>query len=151
MALRDAPGQRHLRAVLAVFFPDVDDGRVVDEFAHVLAGAVDFVLVAEGGVLLDVDAVGFVEGGEGGLLEPGVAFDLVGGGDGGGVGEQAGELGVAEVGDADGFCLAGCEGRFHGGPGVEVVGVAGLDLVVLFGHEGVAAGEGGGPVHEVEV
>ena len=37
-------------------------------------------------------------------------------------------------------------------PGFEVVGIAGLDFAGgVFGHEGGGAGEGGGPVHEVEV
>ena len=84
MALCDAPRQRDLRAVLAVFPGDGGDGGVLDEFAHVLARAVDGVLVAKGGVLLDVDVFGLVVGGEGGLLEPGVEFDLVRGGDDGG-------------------------------------------------------------------
>ena len=100
---------------------------------------------------MDVDAFFLVEGGEGGLLEPGVAFDLVGRGDGGRFGEEAVELRFAEVGDADRFRLAAFERLLHRFPGVEVVCVARLDLVVLPGHEGVAAGEGGGPVHEVEV
>ena len=84
VALGDAPRQRDLRAVLAVFLRDSGDGGVLDEFAHVLARAVGGVLVAQGGVLLDVDVFGFVVGGEGGLLEPGVEFDLVRGGDDGG-------------------------------------------------------------------
>ena len=151
VAVCDAPGQRDLRAVLVIFLADFDNGGVVDQLAHVLAGVVDGVLVAEGGVLLDVDAFFPVEGGEGGLLEPWMAFDLVRGGDGGRFGEEAGELRFAEVGDADRFRLAAFEGLFHGFPGFEVVCVARLDLVVLSGHEGVAAGEGGGPVHEVEV
>ena len=116
VALRNTPRQRDLRAVLAVFLANGDDGGVLDEFAHVLAGAVDGVLVAEGGVLLDVDVEGFVVGGEGGLLEPGVEFELVSGGDDGGGVEEAGEFGVAEVGDADGFGFAGLEGFFHGFP-----------------------------------
>ena len=70
---------------------------------------------------------------------------------GGRFGEEAFELRLAEVGDADRFRLAAFEGLFHGFPGVDVVRVARLDLVVLLGHEGVAPGEGGGPVHEVEV
>ena len=122
MALGDAPGQGDLRAVLAVFLADGGDGGVLDEFAHVLPGAVDGVLVAEGGVLLDVDAFGFVVGGEGGLLEPGVEFDLVRGGDDGGFAEEALEFGVAEVGDADGFGFAALEGFFHGFPWKECWG-----------------------------
>ena len=78
MSVRDPPRQRHLRAILAVFLSDFHDRGIVDEFSHGLAGTVDGVLVAEGGVLLDVDVVGFVEGGEGALLEPGVEFDLMG-------------------------------------------------------------------------
>ena len=116
MALCDAPRQRDLRAVLAVFLGDGGDGGVLDEFAHVLARAVDGVLVAEGGVLLDVDVFGFVVGGEGGLLEPGVEFDLVRGGDDGSFAQEALEFGVAEVGDADGFGLAALEGFLHGFP-----------------------------------
>ena len=116
VALCDAPRQRDLRAVLAVFLGDGGDGGVLDEFAHGLPRAVDGVLVAKGGVLLDVDVFGFVEGGEGGLLEPGVELDLVRGGDDGGFAEEARELGVAEVGDADGFGFAALEGFFHGFP-----------------------------------
>ena len=100
---------------------------------------------------MDVDPFFFVEGGEGGLLEPGVAFDLVGRGDGGRFGEETFELRFAEVGDADCFRFAAFEGLLHGFPSVDVVCIAWLDLVVLLGHEGVAAGEGGGPMHEVEV
>ena len=106
VSVGDAPRQRDLRAVLAVFLADFDDGRVVDEFSHVLPGAVDGVLVPERTVLLDVDAFALVVGGEGGLLQPRVAFDLVRGGDDGRLGEEALELGLAEVGDADGFRLA---------------------------------------------
>ena len=116
MALCNPPRQRDLRAVLAVFLAHGNDGGVLDEFAHVLPGAVDGVLVAEGGVLLDVDVFGLVVGGEGGLLEPGVELDLVRGGDDGGFGEEAGEFRVAEVGDADGFGFAAAEGFFHGFP-----------------------------------
>ena len=108
-------------------------------------------MVAKGGVLLDVDAFFFVEGGEGGLLEPGVAFDLVRRGDGGRFGEEAFELRFAEVGDADCFRLAAFERLFHGFPSFDVVYVAWLDLAILLGHESVTAGEGGRPVHEVEV
>ena len=100
---------------------------------------------------MDVDSLFLVEGGEGGLLEPGVAFDLVGRGDGGRFGQEAFELRFAEVGDADCFGFTAFERFFHRFPAVEVVCVAPLDLVVLPGHEGVAAGEGRGPVHEVEV
>ena len=151
MSVGDAPRQRDLRAVLAVFLADFDDGRVVDELAHVLPGAVDGVLVPEGTVLLDVDAFALVVGGEGGLLQPGVAFNLVRGGDDGRFREEAFELGLAEVGDADGFRLAALQCFLHRFPCVDVVGVAGFDLVVLLGHESVAAREGGRPVHEVEV
>ena len=101
-----------------------------------------------------MDSFGLVVGGEGALLQPGVEFELVRGGDGGGVGEEALEFRVAEVGDADGAGFAGLQARFHGFPGVEVVGGAGEDFVAavfIFGHEGGAPGEGGGPVHEVEV
>ena len=116
MALCDAPRQRDLRAVLAVFFADGGDGGVLDEFAHVLPCAVDGVLVAKGGVLLDVNALGFVVGGEGGLLQPGVEFDLVSGRDNRGFAQQALDFGVAEVGDADRFGFAALEGFFHGFP-----------------------------------
>ena len=116
VALGNTPRQRDLRAVLAMFLGDSGDGGVLDEFAHVLARAVDGVLVAKGGVLLDVDVFGFVVGSEGGLLEPGVEFDLVRGGDDGGFAEEAREFGVAEVGDADGFGFAALEGFFHGFP-----------------------------------
>ena len=151
MSVGDAPRQRHLRAVLAVLLANLDDGGVVDQLAHALTGAVDFVLVSKGGVLLHVDTFRFVEGGEGGLLEPGVEFDLVRGGDDGRVLEEALEFRPAEVGDSDCFRLAALEGLLHGFPRVDVVRVAGLELVGFLGHEGVAAGEGGGPVHEVEV
>ena len=100
---------------------------------------------------MDVDAFFFVEGGEGGLLEPRVAFDLVRRGDGGRLGEEAFELRFAEIGDADCFRLAAFEGLFHGFPSFYVVCVTWFDLAILLGHQGVAAGEGGGPVHEVEV
>lgn len=151
VSVGDPPRQGDLRAILAVFLADLDDGRVVDELSHVLAGAVDGVLVAEGRVLLDVDASALVERGERLLLEPGVAFDLVRCGDDGGLFEEALELCFAEVGDADGLCLAALEGFLHCFPGVKVVSVACLDLVVLLGHKGIAPGEGRGPVHEVEV
>jgi len=86
------------------------------------------------------------------LLKPGVELELVCGGDDGGFVEEALDFGFGEVGDADGFGFAGFEGGFHGFPRVDVVGLAGLDLAVrVLGHEGVAAGEGGGPVHEVQV
>ncbi len=68
MAVLNAPRQRHLRAILTVLLRDFLDYRVVDEFPHVVAGTVDFVLVSEGGVLLDVDSFCFVVGGEGVLL-----------------------------------------------------------------------------------
>ena len=100
---------------------------------------------------MDVDSFFLVEGGEGGLLEPGVAFDLVRRGDGGRFGEETFELRFAEVGDADRFRFAALKGLFHGFPGVDVVCVAWLNFVVLLGHEGVTAGEGGWPVHEIEV
>ena len=147
----DPPRQRDLRAVLAVFLADFRDRRVLDELAHVLPGGVDCVLVPKGGVLLDVDAFFLVEGGEGGLLEPGVAFDLVRRGDDGRFFEETLEFRFAEVGNADGFRLAAFEGLLHCFPGVDVVGVARFYLVVLLGEEFVATGEGGGPVHEVEV
>ena len=84
MSIRNPPRQRHLCAILAVFLSDFCDGGIVNEFPHALTGTVNRVLVAEGGVLLNVDVVLFVEGGEGALLEPGVEFDLVGCGHNGG-------------------------------------------------------------------
>ena len=65
--------------------------------------------------------------------------------------QKALELRFAEVGDADGARLAGFEHLFHCFPGVDVVGVACFYLVVFLGPDGGAVGEGGGPVHEVEV
>lgn len=151
MPVRDAPRQRDLRAALAVFFPNRDERWVLDQFAQLLPGAVDGVLVAKGRVLLHVDSLALVEGGEGGLLEPGVAFELVRGGDDSGSAQEALELRFAEVGDADGARLAVSAQLLHRFPGVDVVGVAWFYLVGSHGHEGVAAGEGGGPVHDVEV
>ena len=102
-----------------------------------------------------MDAFDLVPGGEIALLEPGVAFDLVGRGHDGGVGEEPFEFGAAEIGDADGFRFAALlQSVFHSFPRIDVVRVAWFHLaVVLFisGHQDVAAGEGGGPVHEVEV
>ena len=109
-------------------------------------------MVAEGGVLLDVYSLAFIEFDERALLEPGMEFELVGGGDDAAVGEEAFEFCFREVGDADGFCFSGLKEGFHGAPGFEEVGVAGLDFAIgVFWDEGGGAGEGGGPVHEVEV
>ena len=151
MPVRDAPRQRDLRAALAVFFPNRDERWVVDQFAHLPPGAVDWVLVAQGRGLLHVDPLALVEGGEEGLLEQGVAFELVRGGDDFGFAQEALELRFAEVGDADGARLAVSEQLLHRFPGVDVVGVAWFYLVGSHGPEGVAAGEGGGPVHDVDV
>lgn len=151
MSALDAPGQRDLGAVLAVFLPDFVDDRVVDEFSHVLAGAVDFVLIAKGRVLLDVDPFFLVIGCEGVLLQPGVQFDLMCSGHDGRFFEQAIEFCFTEVGDTDRFRLAGCEGFLHGFPCVDVVGVAGLDLSIFFWGQGIATYEWRRPVHEVEV
>lgn len=98
-----------------------------------------------------MDSLAPVEGGEGGLLEQGVAFELVRGGDDSGFALEALELRFAEVGDADGARLAVSEQLLHRFPGVDVVGVAWFYLVGYHGLEGGAAGEGGGPVHDVEV
>lgn len=151
MPVRDAPRQRDLRAALAVFFPNRDECWVVDQFVQLPPGAVDCVLVAKGRVLLHVDPLALVEGGEGGLLEPGVAFELVRGGDNFGCAQEALELRFAEVGDADGARHAVSVQLLHRFTGVDVVGVAWFYLVGSHGHEAVAAGEGGGPVHDVEV
>ena len=80
-----------------------------------------------------------------------MAFDLVRCRDDVGFFEETLELCFAEVGDADCFCLAALESFLHGFPCVNVVGVSCLNLVVFLGHKGVTSGEGGGPVHEVEV
>lgn len=82
VAVLDPPCQCRLCAVLAVFLADLDQYGVIHQLSHALAGGVDLVLVAEGGVLLDVDALGFVEGDEVVLLEPRMELDLVCGGDG---------------------------------------------------------------------
>lgn len=145
------PRQSNLRAVLAVFLGNLDDGRIFDELSNVLTGAVNLVLVAEWAILLYVDAFALVECGECLLLEPGVAFDLVSCGDDSCLFEEALELCFAEVGDADCLCLAALERFLHSLPRVNIVGVARFDLVVFLGHQGIASGEGGGPVHEVEV
>lgn len=80
-----------------------------------------------------------------------MAFDLVSCRDDGGFFQETLELRFAEVGDADCLCLAAFECLLHGFPGVNVVGVAGLNFVIFLGHKRVASGEGRGPVHEVEV
>ena len=55
------PCQGNLRAILAVFLANLDNGPVVDQLPHALTGAVDFILIAEGGVVCDVDAFALVE------------------------------------------------------------------------------------------
>lgn len=97
-------------------------------------------------------SLALIEFDKGALLQPGMEFDLMSSGDDAAVSEEAFEFCFREVGDADGFCFSGFEEGFHGVPGFEVVGVSGLDFAVgVFGDEGGRAGEGGGPVHEVEV
>ena len=146
-----APGQGDLGAVLAVLLANFHDGWVFDQLAHILARTVDFVLVAEGRIVCDVDGFAFVEVSEGVLLEPGVTFDLVVCGHDGGFFEETLELCFAEVGDADCLCLSSLQSLLHGFPCVNVVCVACLDLVVFLGNKCIASGEGRGPVHEVEV
>lgn len=63
--MRDTPRQRNLSTVLAVLVANLDEGLVLDHFADVFARVVDFVGVAKGRVLGDVDVVCLVEVGEG--------------------------------------------------------------------------------------
>jgi len=81
VALRDAPGQRDLRAGFSVLLAHGGEHGVVDEFAHVFAFAVDGVGVAEGAVLGHVDAFCGVVFDEVFLLQVGVELHLVGGWD----------------------------------------------------------------------
>ena len=55
------PRQSDLSTILAVFFANLDDGWVVDQFAHIVPGAVDRVLIAKGRVVGNVDAFAFVK------------------------------------------------------------------------------------------
>ena len=151
MSVGYPPRQSDLCTVFTIFLANLDDGWVVDQFAHVLTGAVDGILITERTVVCDMDAFALVEFSEGVLLEPGVAFDLVVCGDDGGFFEETLELCLTEVRDTDGLCLTALQSLLHRFPCVHIIRIAGFDLVVFLGNKGIASGEGGGPVHEVEV
>ena len=105
--MRNAPRQRDLRPALAVLLPDLHKRRVVNQLAHVLACAVDLVLVAKRRVLRDVDAVLRVEGHEGRLLQVRVQLDLVRCGHDVRLFQKPLDFGFGKVGDADGARLGG--------------------------------------------
>lgn len=120
-----------------------------------VSSVIDGVLIAQRRVLRHVNAVLSMPGRKVRLLQVRMAFVLVDSGHNVNVwgGEQALEFGEAEVGDADGAGFSCFHARLHGAVGAEVVGGAaeGRAGDGVLGEEGGAAGEGAGPVHEVEV
>lgn len=70
-----------LGSTFAVLLSNLNQRRVFDQLAHLLPAVVEFVLVAEGRVLCDVDALALVELGKASLLQPGVKLELMDGRD----------------------------------------------------------------------
>ena len=55
------PRQSDLSTIFAVFFANLDNGWVVNQFTHIVPGAVDRVLIAKGRVVGNVDAFASVK------------------------------------------------------------------------------------------
>ena len=69
MSLIDSPSQRDLRTGLIIFLANLDEYRILNEFANVGTLVVNGVSVAKGGVMRDVDIVIAVPLCEGVLLQ----------------------------------------------------------------------------------
>lgn len=151
MAMCNTPGQCDLGSILAVLLANLDQHRIVHQLAHVLAAAVDLILVAERAVLSDVDALLLVELVEVELGEVWVAFDLVSGGYDVTLAHQAFELGFREVRDANGLAFAVLDELLHRFVGIDVVRIPCLNFVVVLREHAVATLERRRPVHQVQV
>lgn len=150
--MRNSPRQRHLRRTLAVPRPNLAQQRLVDQLPSAAPPVVDVVLVAKGRVLRDMDPPLRIPRRKRALLQPWVQLQLVHRRHDARLAEQPVQLRPAEVRDADGARLARCQQCLHGLPRGNVVGVAGGRVARgVFGEERRAAGEGRGPVHQVEV
>lgn len=111
-------------------------------------------IVSKGRVGRDVDVILVAEGNHLVLVKLGVALDLIDGGGDARVGDDLLQLGDGEVGDTDGAGL-GLGKLVHGLPGVgQGDALIEVDFAVvagLPGEEGIAGGEGDGPVDEIEL
>jgi hypothetical protein len=152
VASGNAPGQRDLRARLAVLAADLGQDRILNQLANGLAGGVKLVLVAKRAVLRNVDLVLGVPGGKLALLQVGMHFELVRGGHLARLADQPLQLRFAKIADADGARLARLDQRHHRAPGVDKVGLARQrDALRILGHECGARCERARPVHQVQV
>ena len=116
----DPPRQRHLRTITPVFLCDLCNNWMFHQRIHFCPGIVNVVLVSKGGVRRDFDALLLVPVDKGLLLQVGVCFELVDCRFVFGYFDEIFEFLFGEVGDSDGFDLAGVEQLFHGCPGLIV-------------------------------
>lgn len=152
MPLSNTPRQGDLGASLAMLLANLNENWIVHELAYALSCVVDFVLITKGRVMCDMDAFLLVEICKFHLLQPRMHFHLVSCWDDICLLQQTIELGLAEIGDADGLCFSGLECLLHRLVRFHIVDARRLGLTVtVLGEHVVARLECAGPVHEVEV